>query len=335
MSALADNARKLAAAFDMLSSWGWGDYLSSVAGWETRSNGKAPKPFAQATNHHTGSRSTPTSYLLSPRDRPDLVILANIHVKQTGHANLLAAGPTSHAGMTHKASYDRIAAGTAPLDRDLIPGSDSTTFSANRYAVGIEADGAGGPSDWTNIEYRMMVALNAALNIVFGWTASGGAPRSGGHKELTRRKPGDPWPSMGRFRTEVADFIRSPRRPDWSLAVNITTSQEDDMPTPTEIAAALLDAEVSREGLADLWPAAEGEPTTLRKVLAWSDAQVLGAQRRTEAVEAKVAVLQAAVAALANGSDAAEAIRQAGEEAAAKIEAALPAEITYRLEVQA
>ena len=109
--------------------------------------------------------------------------------------------------------------------------------------------------------------------------------------------------------------------------------EENDMPTPTEIAAALLDAEVPREGLADLWPAAEGEPTTLRKVLAWSDAQVLGAQRRTAAVEAKVEVLQAAVAALANGSDAAEAIRQAGEEAAAKIEAALPAEITYRREV--
>ena len=234
MSVLADNARKLAAAFDLLRSWGWGDYLSPHAGWEPRSNGKAAQPFTQATNHHTGSRNTATSYILSPRDRPDLVILANIHVKQTGHAILLAAGPTSHAGMTHKPCYDRIAAGTAPLDRDLIPGPDSDTFSANRHAVGIEADGAGGPSDWTVIEYRMMVALNAALNIAFGWTASGGVPRSGGHKELTRRKPGDPWPSMGRFRTEVADFIRNPRRPDWS-PVTITTSQEDDMPTPTEL----------------------------------------------------------------------------------------------------
>lgn len=237
MSVLADNARKLAAAFDLLRSWGWGDYLSTTAGWETRSNGKAAQPFTQATNHHTGSRNTATSYILSPRDRPDLAILANIHVKQTGHAVLLAAGPTSHAGMTHKACYDRIAAGTAPLDRDLIPGPDSATFSANRHAVGIEADGAGGPSDWTVIEYRMMVALNAALNLAFGWTASGGAPRSGGHKELTLRKPGDPWPSMGRFRTEVADFIRNPRRPDWSPAVTITTSQEDDMPAPELIAA--------------------------------------------------------------------------------------------------
>ena len=85
MSVMADNARKLAAAFDLLRSWGWGEYLSSHAGWESRSNGKPAQPFTQATNHHTGSRSTPTSYLLSP------------HVKQTGHAVLLAAGTTSHA----------------------------------------------------------------------------------------------------------------------------------------------------------------------------------------------------------------------------------------------
>ena len=204
---LATNAALYRAVAKLLTSWGWP--VEYAAGWETRTNGSAIRTPSAVTVHHTGGRATATSYLLHPRDRPQLRVLANVHVTRDHRIKILAAGSTSHGGYTHEACYQRVVQGTAPLDRDLIPGADSKTFSINTRTVGIEVDGAGGESEWDEWMTRAVIAVSAAWQIAAGWMRDGKAPRVGAHKEHTKRKPGDPWMSMGDLRRMVAEVVAS------------------------------------------------------------------------------------------------------------------------------
>ena len=204
---LATNAALYRAVAKLLTSWGWP--VEYAAGWETRTNGSAIRTPSAVTVHHTGGKATATSYLLNPRDRPQLKVLANMHITHDHRIKILAAGSTSHGGYTHEACYDRVVQGTAPLDRDLVPGADSRTFSINTRTVGIEVDGAGGKSEWDAWTIRAVVATSAAWQIVTGWMRDGKAPRVGAHKEHTKRKPGDPYMSMGELRTRVAAVVAS------------------------------------------------------------------------------------------------------------------------------
>lgn len=204
---LATNAALYRAVAKLLTSWGWP--VEYAAGWETRTNGSAIRTPSAVTVHHTGGRATATSYLLNPRDRPQLKVLANIHITHDRRIKILAAGSTSHGGYTHEACYQRVVQGTAPLDRDLVPGADSLTFSINTRTVGIEVDGAGGADEWDDWTIRAVVATSAAWQIVTGWMRDGKAPRVGAHKEHTKRKPGDPYMSMGELRTRVASVVAS------------------------------------------------------------------------------------------------------------------------------
>lgn len=204
---LATNAALYRAVAKLLTSWGWP--VEYAAGWETRTNGSAIRTPSAVTVHHTGGRATATSYLLNPRDRPQLKVLANMHVTADHKIKILAAGSTSHGGYTHEACYQRVVQGTAPLDRDLIPGADSRTFSINTRTVGIEVDGAGGADEWDDWTIRAVVATSAAWQIVTGWMADGKAARVGAHKEHTLRKPGDPYMSMGELRMRVAEVVAS------------------------------------------------------------------------------------------------------------------------------
>ncbi len=204
---LATNATLYRAVAKLLTSWGWP--VEYAAGWETRTNGSAIRTPSAVTVHHTGGKATATSYLLNPRDRPQLKVLANMHITHDHRIKILAAGSTSHGGYTHEACYQRVVQGTAPLDRDLVPGADSLTFSINTRTVGIEVDGAGGKSEWDAWTIRAVVATSAAWQIVTGWMRDGKAPRVGAHKEHTKRKPGDPYMSMGELRTRVATVVAS------------------------------------------------------------------------------------------------------------------------------
>ena len=67
---LATNAALYRAVAKLLTSWGWP--VEYAAGWETRTNGSAIRTPSAVTVHHTGGKATATSYLLNPRDRPQL-----------------------------------------------------------------------------------------------------------------------------------------------------------------------------------------------------------------------------------------------------------------------
>ena len=233
---LATNATLYRAVAKLLTSWGWP--VEYAAGWETRTNGSAIRTPSAVTVHHTGGKATATSYLLNPRDRPQLKVLANMHITHDRRIKILAAGSTSHGGYTHEPCYQRVVQGTAPLDRDLVPGADSLTFSINTRTVGIEVDGAGGADEWDDWTIRAVVAVSAAWQIVTGWMKDGKAPRVGGHKEHTKRKPGDPYMSMGELRTRVAAVVASgkPYGPTEAPVIPPSTTEPgeaiDPEPTP-------------------------------------------------------------------------------------------------------
>lgn len=216
---LKTNAALYEKAVAYLREWGWGKYIELVSGWKTRTNSSTIMTPTQVTIHHTGGARTPTSYLLHAADRPKLKNLANIHIDPVvRRIKILAAGGASHAGYTHQACFDRIQSGTAPLDRDLVPGADSKTFSPNKRAVGIEVNGAGGKSEWDEWTYRATVATAAAFDKAAGWTKKGQSPRVGAHKEHTHRKPGDPYAPMGAFRRDVLACLAAPWGPKGEAA---------------------------------------------------------------------------------------------------------------------
>jgi len=211
--ALADNAAFYKKVGAILATWGWGDFLNWYQGWATRTNSGTIKMPNGVTVHHTGDVVTATSYLINPVDRPELKVLANVHIDPLDRRiRFICAGGASHGGMTHEPCYDRVIAGTAPLDRDLVPGPDHATFSINRRTVGIEVDGAGGSDEWDDWTYRAAVATSAACQVAGEWPI-GEAPRVGAHKEHTHRKPGDPEAPMGKFRSDVLDCLADPWGP--------------------------------------------------------------------------------------------------------------------------
>lgn len=198
---------------ERLASWGWDDFINWWPGWDTRTNSGSVKMPSGVTVHHTGGPATATSYLINPTDRPELKVLANIHIDVLERRiRFICAGGASHGGYTHEPCYDRVIAGTAPLDRDLVPGADQKPFSINKRTVGIEVDGGGGADEWDDWAYRAAVATAAACQVVAAWPV-GDAPRVGAHKEHTRRKPTDPEVNMGTFRTDVLDCITNPWGP--------------------------------------------------------------------------------------------------------------------------
>jgi hypothetical protein len=219
---LQENAAYYQKVGGLLTDWGWDDFLNWWPGWQTRTNSGPVKTPLAVTVHHTGGVATATSYLINPVDRPKLKVLANIHIDALERRiRFICAGGASHGGYTYQPCYDRVIAGTAPLDRDLVPGPDSTTFSINRVTVGIEVDGAGGADEWDDWTYRAAVATAAACQLAGEWPIAD-SPRVGAHKEHTLRKPGDPFVDMGRFRSDVLACLAAPwgptaGRPDFVL----------------------------------------------------------------------------------------------------------------------
>ena len=241
MAAIATNAATIKAVAAQLAAWGWPSEL--WPGWSTRQNRQTPLVWESVTVHHTGAGPVSTSYMVNPVDRADLVVLCNAHITKDHQIRFLAAGGASHAGMSDRATYARMRAGKAPLAGDMKPGADSATFSANRLSFGIEVDNAGTSPEWDEWMLGATVALCAALHKVCGWPADP-APRAGTHKELTRRKPGDPIMDAGKLRTLVRAFLAAPYGPPgskpWVLGDRLLSKDgNDEGPDVAELAALL------------------------------------------------------------------------------------------------
>lgn len=188
----------------------WGALIDYEPGWEGRSaSSTASKivPPTCAIVHHTASNATPTRYIRDGDPGRGLAgPLALVHVTRDGVAHILGVGYSNNAGNGHRPCYDRAVDGAAPLNRDLIPGSDQA-WSANRYGLSIEVNGDGGADDWTPAQRRTVVLIIAALHVVMKWDTKTKSARAIAHKELTLRKPGDPVANMGQLRAEIAAVV--------------------------------------------------------------------------------------------------------------------------------
>lgn len=185
----------------------WGYKATEEPGWATRhgnSNQAVWRPClaVYGVEHWTASPNTSTAYLRDGDPQRGLRTLCNVQVKRDGTLHLIAGGYANHAGYVDA----RVPAWTVspPMDRELVPGSDSPTYSANGAAIGMEGN-AGPGAPYTADMHAAAAAWWAACCIVFGWSAT--RPPVLGHKEITKRKPGDPSHDMAARRRQIVSLI--------------------------------------------------------------------------------------------------------------------------------
>ncbi|MFC5992964.1 N-acetylmuramoyl-L-alanine amidase [Pseudonocardia hispaniensis] len=219
-----------------------------VAGWRTRGHGDF-RLLEGVVLHHTADGPTGNypSFGVVRYGRAGLRgPLANLGLARDGTILVFASGVAWHAGPSRWAGFT-----------DL-----------NDEFLGIEAESRGTVDDWTPAQRDAYPRLVAALLYFLRRPAS----RACGHLECAvpaGRKIDPAFWDLGALRRQV----------DWMLADPLARiprfAQEDNMPTAREIADAILDTPIDREG--DITEAQRERPTTLRAVLAWSDANLVHA----------------------------------------------------------
>jgi len=186
----------------------WGYAVTTEPGWQTRCGTSKWRPCAAeyGVEHWTASPNTPTAYLRDGDRARGLGTLCNVQVKRDGTLHVIAGGYTNHAGYVDVLTP--MMARSAPMDRDIRPGPDSAIYSANGSSIGMEGN-AGPGFPYTPGMHDAATAWWAACVIVFKW----GGPWVIGHKEATRRKPGDPSHNMFERRRAVAALVAAKAAP--------------------------------------------------------------------------------------------------------------------------
>lgn len=192
-------ASSLEAALDALAKQGFKTVKRQ--GWQSR---KARKDIAfdnpkGVIFHHTGGWGTSDSMLYATGNGRVGAPLCHLSIDQKGVITLGAAGYANHAGINNKAAVAKILAGP---DAEIKPGADTAGYSANRYTVGVEVKC---PAGYNAAQRQVAVALAAELVKAFGWSKT--KIPVGAHKEITRRKPGDPGDNMQIFRNDVRALL--------------------------------------------------------------------------------------------------------------------------------
>lgn len=202
--ALAANARIYSQVADLVEASGV--KIVRHPGYQTRTASQTTSRIVSPRMvkvHHTAGNSTATSYIMNGDPARGLSgPLANWHVTRDGVAHLLGVGYQNDAGMSYEPNCSQASGGTASLTGDMAPGADSSTYSANRWGPAIEVNGDGGADDWTPEQRKAVVAICVGFHKAMGWSVTG-PPRVIAHKEMTRRKPGDPAADMGALRREI------------------------------------------------------------------------------------------------------------------------------------
>ena len=194
---------QLEVAADLLTKWGFS--VVKRAGWASK-KARSDIAFvpAGAIFHHTAAWGTTDSMLFDKGNGKVKGPLCNWSIDRDGKITLGAGGYANHAGINNKAAVLKVLAGA---DAEVKPGPDDG-YSANRYTVGVEVKC---PGAYNEVQRRAAVALGAALVIAFGWDKA--RVPVGAHKEITRRKPGDPGDDMGAFRAEVRALVAAKTAP--------------------------------------------------------------------------------------------------------------------------
>lgn len=258
-----------------------GTTVDKISGWETRDGSKANDLVPEAVVvHHTGDVSTPINLIRDGRKNLPGP-LANFLVGQSGKIYLIAAGYSNNAGYGGAANFNKAKAGK--LTSEVKPAASDGSWSANGNAWAIEGDGQ---ADWPAIVRQHVIEVAAALHIAQGWDTA----RVIAHKELTKRKPGDPGDDMGKVREDVLKLIAEwsdkpvepPKLgsrilskkagedigPDVAELGKLLTSKGFDVGTPTDVYGPMMDAAVRAiQKAAGLTETGVVDPATLAAII--------------------------------------------------------------------
>jgi hypothetical protein len=204
----------------------WGYKVTEWSGCYGRSNGggwSAGKPVGHVNHHYVCSLNPDQGYInglvTNLANGSTVNWFADVH----GVAYLIGTGPMNHAGTGNQSVLDRTRNNQPPPG----PATAAGTISGNSHYSGTECQHPGDSTPWPTPMLDVMVAINAAEFLVWGY----GAARAIDHYEWTSRKidmSAGGGPSSG---TWAGDQLRSAVAAQMS---GTPIQPEDDMPYSDE-----------------------------------------------------------------------------------------------------
>lgn len=163
---------------------GWGFVVTEWSGCYGRSNGNSwvdGRPIGHINHHYVCSLNKDQGYingLVSNLANGDVV---NWFADVNGKAYLIGTGPMNHSGTGMSSMRDKTRAGKPPTSNPATSGGD---ISGNSYYSGTECQHPGDSTPWPEPMLDVMVAINAAEFLQWGYTSA----RAINHSEWTNRK---------------------------------------------------------------------------------------------------------------------------------------------------
>jgi hypothetical protein len=162
----------------------WGFDIREESGCYGRSNGSgwsAGRPVGHVNHHYVCSMDSAQSYIDG--------LVANLVNGSTvqwfadvnGRGYLIGTGPMNHAGTGNQSVLDRTKRDEAPPSN---PASSAGSISGNSHYSGTECQHPGDSTPWPAPMLDVMVAINAATFLQFGYSEN----RAINHSEWSNRK---------------------------------------------------------------------------------------------------------------------------------------------------
>jgi hypothetical protein len=203
------------AAVDLLR--GWGFRVVEWSGCYGRSNGggwSAGRPVGHVNHHYVCSMNPDQSYIDGLVGNLANGSVVNWFADVHGTAYLIGTGPMNHAGTGNQSVLDLTRADQPPPG----PAGSAGSITGNAHYSGTECQHPGDSTPWPGPMLDVMVAINAAEFLVWGYSAA----RAINHFEWTNRKidmsagggPSDSW-AGDELRRRVSARMAGTGQGDW------------------------------------------------------------------------------------------------------------------------
>jgi hypothetical protein len=162
----------------------WGFKVTEWSGCYGRSNGNSwtnGKPVGHINHHYVCSLNKDQGYINSLVSNLANGAVVNWFADVNGVAYLIGTGPMNHSGTGNSSVLSKTKADQAPTSN---PASSSGDMSGNSAYSGTECQHPGDSTPWPAPLLDVMVAINAAEFLQWGYSAN----RAINHSEWTNRK---------------------------------------------------------------------------------------------------------------------------------------------------
>lgn len=163
---------------------GWGFKVTEWSGCYGRSNGggwSAGVPVGHVNHHYVCSLNPDQGYINNLCSNLANGSVVNWFADVHGVAYLIGTGPMNHAGTGNQSVLDRTRNDQPPASN---PASSAGSISGNSHYSGTECQHPGDSTPWPGPMLDVMVAINAAEALVWGWSEN----RAINHSEWSNRK---------------------------------------------------------------------------------------------------------------------------------------------------